>query len=653
MRGKSVFQELRQRFEQSSMPVKIVVVAVLIGWTIALLAAVTTILIYSQQTGVAQTPAEQTDGPNMALEPRLGPANSEITVQGRGWTPGSIVMVYLTSPEETGLPDYAISSAVVAADGAFEAAAYIPADSRWPAPGTVKVIAQEQTGGRVANAIFEVTALPADLTLTPSPPTEPTREATPKPTTEPIETAPTATPLLSTPRLVVSTDLNVRSGPGVAYPVVGLLKSGQSSEVTGLSPDRGWWQIKFTGVPGERGWVSAQYADVENVDPIPIVQPPTLPPTPVPTATPTPDPTPVPVVITDWRGEYFNNPNLSGAPVLVRNDPAVLFGWGPNSPGSNVPADGFSARWSREVSFSTGTYRFRVLVDDGARLWVNDQLIIDRWRSGEPKSYTGDITLSKGVHRLRLEYFDDRFDAQVRLDWERLSDDYPDWKAEYFTNDRLKGKPFLVRNETEIDHDWDEDSPAAGLPRDEFSARWTRKLGFEAGTYLVRVRVDDGVRVWFNDELIIDAWADGRARTLEVERQVSQGRHNLKVEYYEDDGEALIELNWEKKAEPINQAPNANAGGPYTVNENAAVTFDGHASNDPDGSIATYEWDFNYNNGSFDVEALGPTATTQYSDGPVTYVVALRVTDNQGASQLATTQVTVQDADPLAEAGGS
>ena len=565
-----MLKELQQRFVHSSMTIKVVIVGVLAVWTIALLAALTTIFIYSEQTGVAQAPAEVTDGPGLVLEPSLGPVNSEVTVQGQGWTPGSIVMIYLTGPAETGLPDYAVSSAVVAADGAFEAAALIPADRRWPAPGTVKVIAHEQSGEQAASTTFEVTALPEDLTETPlanpEPTTEPTPEATEEVSAKPTAVAPTATPWPDIPRLIVSTNLNVRGGPGTAYPVVGMLKSGQSSEVTGLSPDRGWWQIKFSGIPGERGWISAQFADAENVSNVPVVQPPAPPAPPVPTATPTPEPLPTPVVITEWRGEYFDNPHLSGAPVLVRNDSAILFGWGPDSPGPNVPTDGFSARWSRDVEFPAGTYRFRVLVDDGARLWVDDRVIVDRWRSGEPKSYTGEITLAKGPHRLRLEYFDDRFDAQVRLDWERLSNDYPEWKAEYFPNDRLKGDPFLVRNEAEIDYDWDEDAPAPGLPADEFSVRWTRQLDFEAGTYLVRVNVDDGVRVWFNDELIIDEWEDGRARTFEVERQVSEGRHNLKVEYYEDDNDAFIELDWQKIAEPVNQAFKAAAGGPYADN---------------------------------------------------------------------------------------
>jgi hypothetical protein len=121
----------------------------------------------------------------------------------------------------------------------------------------------------------------------------------------------------------------------------------------------------------------------------------------------------------DWKGEYFNNPSLGGVPVLVRNDVGIHFDWGPGSPGPGVPADDFSARWSRTLHIDEdGVYRVRVTVDDGARLWVDDELVIDRWRTGVPKGYSADVWLEEGEHRVRLEYFEFRYDAQVHLDWE-------------------------------------------------------------------------------------------------------------------------------------------------------------------------------------------------------------------------------------------
>jgi hypothetical protein len=57
-------------------------------------------------------------------------------------------------------------------------------------------------------------------------------------------------------------------------------------------------------------------------------------------------------VIYDWRGEYFNNPKLSGAPALVRNDVAINFDWGNGSPGPGLPDSSMMLRQSRRQAIS-------------------------------------------------------------------------------------------------------------------------------------------------------------------------------------------------------------------------------------------------------------------------------------------------------------
>jgi PKD repeat protein len=163
--------------------------------------------------------------------------------------------------------------------------------------------------------------------------------------------------------------------------------------------------------------------------------------------------------------------------------------------------------------------------------------------------------------------------------------------------------------------------------------------------------VDDGVRLWIDDALVIDSWRDGKSRLIEAERKISSGKHRVRVEYYERGGAAQIEVTWQKE-QPTNQAPQAVPGGPYTVNEGGLVTFDGNGSKDPDGSIVKYEWDFDYDNRVFTVDATGQTASTGYPDGPASITIALQVIDDRGASQIATTQVTVVNVAPTAEAGG-
>ncbi len=758
---------------------KVIVAALVFSWLVICGLLVAGLFFFTMERAgqaLEATPAPST--PVVTVEPAEAPVGALVTIQGEGWPANNRVLIYLIPFGDPDLPDFALADAVTDPDGRFSVSFIFPAGPEWEIHDLATVLARTNDGQLTARALFRIepeqvqpeeTVLPLMPTVTPIPTETPTPlpAATPTPLPPPTETP-------APPALTATTNLNIRSGPGTGYSIIGLLRAGQSAEVTGLSFDRGWWQIEFSGVPAERGWVSAWYVTTENVSNVPLVQAPSAPAAPAPT----------PVVITewrgeyfdnpnlsgapalvrndsqinfdwgngspapglpadnfsvrwsrslhfpagtyrffarvddgvrlwvndqliidrwhdsppttytadialaegshhvrmeyyerrgealaqlswqrletyatffpDWKGEYFDNPNLSGAPVLVRNDREINFNWGPSSPGPGVPADNFSVRWTRNQHFSAGLYRFRVLVDDGARLWIDDKLVIDRWRTGPPTAYTADVTLTRGEHHLRLEYFEHIYDAQVRLTWERI-DSFPDWKAEYFDNRHLRGDPVRVRNESRIDHDWGRGSPG-GVPSDNFSARWTRTVDFEGGLYLLQVRVDDGVRVWVGDTLVIDDWRDGSARLIEAEHRLSGGRHRVRVEYYERTGDALIQVNWRRLEEPPPPpplSPQAVLGGPFTVDEGSQITLDGRASSAAgSANIVSYEWDFNYNGQTFNVNATGPVVTTSYPDGPATAIVALRVTDNRGASHLAATQVTVRNVAPTANAGG-
>ncbi|MEW5959517.1 MAG: PA14 domain-containing protein [Chloroflexota bacterium] len=529
----------QEQSNHNSAAFRLAVAVILVLCILGFLVVLVGIGLYWNQGSLAQQPEPGATPPTIILEPASGSTNTPVTVHGQGWPQGRIVLIYTAAPDESSLPGFAMASATADDEGRFMVTFTLPAEPRWAEAGLVKIIARTWDGEATTQAFFKLADLPAELTETPPTPPAPTATATlvvQEPSPEPGQALATA-----------MADVNIRSGPGTAYPVVGVLRAGQSAEITGIAPASGWWQIKFEGLADGRGWVAIQFVTAQNVTNIPIVQPPASPSPPPPP----PSPTPEPPVITDWLGEYYDNPRLSGPPVLVRNDAAVLFGWGPDSPGPGLPADNFSARWRRDLHFSAGVYRFRVLVDDGARLWIDDQLIIDRWRTGPPESDSAEVALAEGTHRLRLEYFDYIYDAQVHLKWERVGGEeaifFSDWQAEYFDNPDLEGVPVLVRNEAQIDHNWDTGSPGSLVPADNFSARWLRQVDLSDGVYVVRATVDDGVRVWVGDALVIDSWDDGEARTVESEGYVGAGRHWLRVEYYERGGAARIKVDWYQK----------------------------------------------------------------------------------------------------------
>ena len=139
----------------------------------------------------------------------------------------------------------------------------------------------------------------------------------------------------------------------------------------------------------------------------------------------TPTPTPAPESEADWRGEYFDNMTLSGAPTLIRRDPAIDFFWETDSPAPEIPADKFSVRWTTRTGFAGGLYRFSILTDDGMRLWIDGQLVIDNWQDSRSVVETADVSLSAGDHDLKVEYYENTLGARARVWWQKQDSSGP------------------------------------------------------------------------------------------------------------------------------------------------------------------------------------------------------------------------------------
>jgi len=127
-----------------------------------------------------------------------------------------------------------------------------------------------------------------------------------------------------------------------------------------------------------------------------------------------------PTTFKNWKGQYYNNRGLSGSPVLERDDASINFDWGSGSPASGVNVDNFSVRWTRKLDFNAGTYRFSMTTDDGARLWVDDNLVIDRWFDRAATTYTVDVALGAGSHDVEMEYYESAGGASARLTWQAV-----------------------------------------------------------------------------------------------------------------------------------------------------------------------------------------------------------------------------------------
>jgi hypothetical protein len=117
-------------------------------------------------------------------------------------------------------------------------------------------------------------------------------------------------------------------------------------------------------------------------------------------------------------GDYFDNNNFTGT-MITRTDPTVNFDWGSGAPMTGIAADTFSVRWNGQVqAVNSETYTFYTTTDDGVRLWVNNQLLIDKWIDQGPTEWSGAIALTAGVkYDIKMEYYENGGGAQAKLSW--------------------------------------------------------------------------------------------------------------------------------------------------------------------------------------------------------------------------------------------
>ena len=123
-------------------------------------------------------------------------------------------------------------------------------------------------------------------------------------------------------------------------------------------------------------------------------------------------------IFPEWRGEYYTNPDLAGFPALVRNDLQIAFDWGHGSPAPGIPADNFSARWTRNFFFlESAMYRFTVRVDDGARVLVDGNLALNAWVDGPARDYVVENWYNAGWHKIEVQYYERVGTAQIFFNW--------------------------------------------------------------------------------------------------------------------------------------------------------------------------------------------------------------------------------------------
>lgn len=120
-------------------------------------------------------------------------------------------------------------------------------------------------------------------------------------------------------------------------------------------------------------------------------------------------------------GQYFANQlkTFVPPPTLVRTDAVVNFNWNTVSPDPSIPTTDYTVRWTGMVQPQFNeTYTFSTTTDDGVRLWVNGQLLIDGWVDQAPTTWTGTIALqAQQYYNIQMDYYQNQGGAVASLSW--------------------------------------------------------------------------------------------------------------------------------------------------------------------------------------------------------------------------------------------
>ncbi len=278
------------------------------------------------------------------------------------------------------------------------------------------------------------------------------------------------------------------------------------------------------------------------------------------------------------RGTYCSTMEFGGT-LIERIDPQINFDWKGDAPMPGIPADRFSIRWEGDIeTLNAGTYTFHVRSDDGARLYVDNRLLMDNWRPQAARDTSVSIELEAGRrYPIRLDYFDGAVLANVSLSWtppggvkqligaDRFSQTFGTesplkerngLQGSYFHGIHLHG-PAVVRVDRSIDFPWTGRELAPGFGVHNYSVRWEGEIEAPvSGKVTLHTVTNDGLRLWIGNQKRIDAWRGMTATEHNTEVEMVAGeRYPLKMEYFQAEGTAEVRLFWSGPGLPRQVVP--------------------------------------------------------------------------------------------------
>lgn len=131
------------------------------------------------------------------------------------------------------------------------------------------------------------------------------------------------------------------------------------------------------------------------------------------------------------KGEYFESLDFKDSPKFMRIDPQIAFKWTLSSPDDKLLAkDQYAVRWTGELkSPATGAIDLGLRGNNGYRMYINNQLVVDRWEKDSYSTATSSIAMQKGkLYPIKIEFREMRGNANIELVWNY---GIPDYKKQF------------------------------------------------------------------------------------------------------------------------------------------------------------------------------------------------------------------------------
>ena len=287
---------------------------------------------------------------------------------------------------------------------------------------------------------------------------------------------------------------------------------------------------------------------------------------------------------TGLTGDYYDNIFVKGFSKR-RIDPMINFPWGGADPMPGIAAGAYSVRWTGKIQTRyDDTYTLITTSDDGVRVWVDGQPIINDWTTHGNTENTGTfVSLAGQKHDIRIEYFEGGGGAFMRLEWQSahqaralvptscLFSQGADTPAvlptyvpgtgtgltgDYRNYSDLSGS-HIRRLDPIINFRWGDGSPDSHISTDNFTVRWTGQIQtrFDGDCTLSTIS-DDGVLLYLDGKLLINDWTThgDKENTCTFASKAGQ-KHDIRIEYFESGGGADMYLKWQSANEGYTLVP--------------------------------------------------------------------------------------------------